>query len=266
MLRWIDDHHCVLDGTTFQLKDVGDPFCTDPFSQFVVLKPRWMIERYAALATDLPSPNVVEIGIFRGGSTALLALLLSPRKLVALEIDHEPAPDLSAFLERSARGDRVRAVYGVDQSDRPGLEGAVEREFGREDLDLVVDDGSHLLRPSTVSFNVLFPRLRPGGWYVLEDWSKEHALEEAITRSPQLLAELAANPNLRMPPVPMSRLVLEIVLGAASSSEIFARVEILQSWVAIQRGPARLDRATFDVRSTYGRLGRELLRSPEQDG
>jgi predicted methyltransferase len=35
-------------------------------------------------------------------------------------------------------------------------------------LDLVVDDTSHL-GPTRASFNTLFPRLRPGGVYVIED-------------------------------------------------------------------------------------------------
>ena len=39
-----------------------------------------------------------------------------------------------------------------------------------EPLDLVIDDASHLYGPTMASFEVLFPRLRPGGLYVIEDW------------------------------------------------------------------------------------------------
>lgn len=34
----------------------------------------------------------------------------------------------------------------------------------------MIDDASHLLTPSTATFNPLFPRLRPG-LSVIEDWS-----------------------------------------------------------------------------------------------
>ena len=46
----------------------------------------------------------------------------------------------------------------------------VDEAFGDEPLDLVVDDCSHRYKPSRASFNELFPRLRPGGVYVIEDW------------------------------------------------------------------------------------------------
>ena len=262
MLAWIDDHHCVLDGTTFQLKDVEDTGDRDASSELVLLKPRWMLERYIELGKRLRSPTVVELGIHRGGSTVFLSRLLRPRKLVAVDIRPAAAPELVEFAARSGLGDAVRTFYGVDQSDRPRLEAILAAELGREELDLVIDDASHLLGPSTVSFNHLFPRLRPGGWFVLEDWSADHAFESAIARRPDLLAKLAASPDLRAPDPPMSRLVLEIVLGAASSPDVFSCVEVAQGWVAVQRGGAALDRSRFAVSSTYGALGRDLLRQP----
>jgi hypothetical protein len=264
MLRWVDDHRCVLKETTFELKDVEDTGSKDPTSDLVLLKPRWMIERYVALANQLRSPNVVELGIHRGGSTAFLTLLLNPRKLVAMDIQQVPAPDLVRFVERLNLEDSVRAYYGIDQSDRSRLGNALDTEFGTQELDLVIDDASHLLRSSTLSFNLLYPRLRRGGWFVLEDWSADHAVETAILRDPDVLARLEMNPSLRIPGTPMSRLVLEIVLGAASSPDVFAQVDILQGWVAVRRGPAPLDWNTFDVGSTYGPLGRDLLHAPRE--
>jgi hypothetical protein len=43
-------------------------------------------------------------------------------------------------------------------------------EFGQDPLDLVIDDASHLYGPSLATFETLFPALREGGLYVLEDW------------------------------------------------------------------------------------------------
>ena len=37
----------------------------------------------------------------------------------------------------------------------------------------MIDDGSHLLEETRACFETLFPRLRKGGLYMLEDWNWE---------------------------------------------------------------------------------------------
>ena len=37
--------------------------------------------------------------------------------------------------------------------------------------DLIIDDASHLYSETKTSFETLFPQLRPGGLYIIEDWS-----------------------------------------------------------------------------------------------
>jgi hypothetical protein len=41
-------------------------------------------------------------------------------------------------------------------------------------VDLVVDDASHTYEATKTSFEILFPLLRPGGIYIIEDWSWAH--------------------------------------------------------------------------------------------
>lgn len=36
-------------------------------------------------------------------------------------------------------------------------------------FDIIIDDGSHNPKDQQLSFNVLFPRLKPGGFYIIED-------------------------------------------------------------------------------------------------
>lgn len=260
MLRWLDDHRCVVDGTSFELKDVGDAGEKKDPSSLVIVKPRWMVERYAALRERFVAANVLEIGIHRGGSTALLALLLRPKKLIAVDLDPEPPADLTAFLSASGLERSVRTFHGVDQADRKRLGEILSAELGEEPIDLVIDDASHRLRETRESFHVAFPRLRPGGLFVLEDWSTEHSLEQALAKDPAALARIDADTDWRPPPTPLSRLVLEIVLGAGSRPDVFAHVELLQEWAAIERGAAALDRDAFDVASCLGYLARRLLR------
>jgi MycE methyltransferase N-terminal len=62
-------------------------------------------------------------------------------------------------------GPRLRTVQG-SQSDPAFLAELADR-IGP--LDIVIDDGSHLSSDVLITFAALFPRLRPGGIYVIED-------------------------------------------------------------------------------------------------
>jgi cephalosporin hydroxylase len=60
--------------------------------------------------------------------------------------------------------------YGVSQDDAKKLKEIVNTDFGGE-LDLVVDDASHFYEQTKTSFKTLFPLVRLGGLYIVEDWS-----------------------------------------------------------------------------------------------
>jgi len=69
------------------------------------------------------------------------------------------------FDKTKLQEDRVTIVQG-DQNDARFLRELVSR-FAP--FDFVVDDGSHVCRHVITSFQALFPHLKPGGWYVVED-------------------------------------------------------------------------------------------------
>ncbi|GLZ33826.1 hypothetical protein Lesp02_60140 [Lentzea sp. NBRC 105346] len=75
-------------------------------------------------------------------------------------------------------------VYGLDIYDKTGLDQprlqtikgdqndpVFLEQLGQSigPIDIVVDDGSHLTEHVVTSFNALFPHVRPGGLYVIED-------------------------------------------------------------------------------------------------
>jgi hypothetical protein len=72
---------------------------------------------------------------------------------------------LDIFPKPGVQGPRMRAMQG-DQSDPEFLD-----ELGRQlgPFDIVIDDGSHLNDHVKTSFGSLFPHVRPGGLYVIED-------------------------------------------------------------------------------------------------
>ncbi len=62
--------------------------------------------------------------------------------------------------------DRVTTFVG-DQSDRTDLARFVE--FSGGEFDIIIDDGSHKAMHQQVSLASLFPHLKPGGQYIIED-------------------------------------------------------------------------------------------------
>lgn len=72
---------------------------------------------------------------------------------------------LDVFDKSLLDGPRLRTVIG-DQSSRQVLADVVN-EYGP--FDVIIDDGSHINEHVLASFDVLFPAIRPGGVYVIED-------------------------------------------------------------------------------------------------
>ena len=65
------------------------------------------------------------------------------------------------------QSDRSRVFIG-DQADSVFLSKTVSSSGP---LNIVVDDGGHHMAAQQVSFRTLFPHVKPGGWYVIEDLS-----------------------------------------------------------------------------------------------
>ncbi len=76
-------------------------------------------------------------------------------------------------LRRHTRWGVVRHHGNVPQADRESLRRIIDEDFDGT-LDGVVDDASHMYDHSLASFETRFPRLRPGGMYLIEDWSWAH--------------------------------------------------------------------------------------------
>lgn len=82
-------------------------------------------------------------------------------------------------------------VLQCDQGDRSALTEAV-RTLGAP-FDLIVEDGSHASHHQQVSLGTLFPFVRPGGWYAIEDlqWQPAALEREGILKTRDLLSDLS---------------------------------------------------------------------------
>jgi SAM-dependent methyltransferase len=175
---WVSDDELHVDGERFQFAMGG--LSTD--EAFIVAKVPNLARLYLQVLEQHQSGNIVELGIFQGGSAALAWLIGQPQKLVALDIG-DPVAALERFIADRELGERLRTHYHIDQGDRSAVRDIIDDEFGDAHLDLVIDDASHLGPQTRVSFDELFPRLRPGGLYLIEDWNWEIAAGEWLEQS-----------------------------------------------------------------------------------
>jgi hypothetical protein len=255
-LVW-DGDRVTVGGTAFR---IGSGLGAQPGpDELLLMKPRWMVDRYVELVGALRPKRIFEMGIYFGGSVAFLAMLAEPDRYVATDLRESSS---AAFDAWNKGHPEVRVYFGVDQGDPVALGGVVSDEFAREPLDLVIDDASHLLGPTRAAFNVLFPLLRPGGLYVIEDWSVAHGWERQIARDPAVArrvgAEAARRPEVegRMP---LTRLLFEIVLTCAYS-DLVSEVQLGRDWLVVTRGPEPATVTGFDLRDCHLPLARRLLR------
>jgi predicted O-methyltransferase YrrM len=170
---WLSEHVLQLDGVQFVAHGATNRFTSTP-DRFCVVKRPDLVGSYLDLLAELRPSTIVEPGVYQGGSCALMALAADPDVLVSVEFSEERVPALDTLIATRGLGDRVHVHHGVDQADGPTLGRIVDDHLEGRPLDLVVDDASHLMGPTRASFNALFPRLRPGGIYVIEDWSWAH--------------------------------------------------------------------------------------------
>jgi hypothetical protein len=118
---------------------------------FLALYDRWFAPYRDA------APTMLEIGVFQGGSLELWRSFFGQDATI-FGIDINP--------ECAQRVDPPNQVRIGSQDDRAFLN-SVLAETG--DLDIVLDDGSHIGRHQIASFRALWPRVKPGGIYMIED-------------------------------------------------------------------------------------------------
>jgi hypothetical protein len=71
----------------------------------------------------------------------------------------------------SELGSRVKFFQG-DQSSRDNLK-AMYYEFESQPFDFILEDGSHIHEHQIISLGALFPYVKSGGYYILEDVTEE---------------------------------------------------------------------------------------------
>ena len=158
-----------IDGVTFHLDNrPGAQRAISRDCEFVLVKSPRLLSFYEGLCED-PPKAILEIGMFEGGSLVYFDKLFEPDVLVGIDLRRQPIEALEQY--RSTRP-HIKTYYGRSQNS-PHTRGAAQSNFPNG-IDLVVDDASHLYAETLETFENIFPLVRPGGLYVIEDWAWAH--------------------------------------------------------------------------------------------
>ena len=227
-LIWQPDR-MLLDGLVFRLEHHSDDSWElgDECFRFYKLEP--LVDQYGefwSLRAEFSPENVFELGIWDGGSIAFWFELFHPRKHVAVDLaDREDSPYFVRYREERGLADVISTYWRTDQADSERLREIARAEFEGL-LDLVIDDCSHQYAQTRASFEALFPLVRSGGLYVIEDWAWSH------------WEEFQAPTHYWADETPLTRLVSELVEAAGTSAGVVASIAIYQGFAVVERGPA----------------------------
>lgn len=100
----------------------------------------------------------MEIGIYKGSSVKLWEQYFPNAELHFIDITTKY---IEYYSQRSH-------YHFVDQSDRKALQTLAQNILGGG-FDVILDDGGHTMDGQITSFQVLFPFVKSGGMYIIED-------------------------------------------------------------------------------------------------
>ncbi len=135
-----------------QAQHSGDPV-TKPLRYYEIYEQALLEER-------LSPKSILEIGVYQGESTKLLARRFPSAHIVAVDLRPRNI-DFSNY-------ENVHYLQ-CDQTDRTQLESMCKEHFP-SGVDLVIDDASHIGYFSKLTFDYVFPFVNSGGLYIVEDW------------------------------------------------------------------------------------------------
>ena len=249
-LHWESDNVFKIDDVTFVV-ETGEALYGSESGQgiFVIGKSRRQLETIQELDYHKPVRRIFDLGIYKGGSVMFYHKLFSPEKIVAVDLDSRPVEPLEGYIRNNGLDGIIRTYYGVNQADKNVMQRILQDEAGDAFFDLVVDDASHFLKETRISFNMLFPHVVPGGFYIIEDWGWAHWRNEYWQDK--------GGPWPKDPP--LTNLVFEVTMLLASRPDLIESVYLLPAYAVIKRGPGRIDRTPdgFDLSTCYLNRGKK---------
>jgi len=221
---WASETQFFVDGLEFG-GDLASYTERTTADRVVILKNSSLLRQYLDFFAPHPTNNIFELGIWQGGSPLFYGLATDARKVVALDLANPGPPALDEIIRRHRLDDKVELHFGVSQDDREAVTRIIDRGFDGEAIDLVIDDASHQYSYTRRSFEIVFPRLRPGGWYIIEDWQWAHIDSPVYQQGVHFGGEPA-----------LTNFIFELLIAYGGNAGLFNDM-IVRSWfVALQKG------------------------------
>jgi SAM-dependent methyltransferase len=147
------------------LRDIATRFA-DGSNPSTKLSEKGMYGLYDFYFRDLAGKPItlLELGVHSGESLKTFATYFKNGEIIGVDID-DRGTDFSAFSN-------IMFVVG-DQRDEAQL-AQICMAHAPNGLDVIIDDASHYGTWSLTSYNALFPHLKPGGLYIVEDWATDY--------------------------------------------------------------------------------------------
>ena len=186
-------------------------------NNFVLVKDPSFAQSMARICTPLNPKNIIEFGVHHGASLVLLDKIYTPDSIIGIDERREhPAKGPSAHSV-------IEPYCGVKQKHTDKSIQILESHFPKKNVNLIIDDCSHLYEPTKAAFLTSFPYLKSGGIYITEDWGWAHWPGEFQKK------EL-------FPGTPLSKLVFELLLLQSVIPNVIAKIETDYNHVAITKG------------------------------
>ena len=249
-LNWESESILNIDDVSF-IVDFGQRMLKEESQgqTFVLGKARQQLQIIQELKFEKPIRHVIDIGIYKGGSVMFYYKFFNPKKLVAIELSTEPVTALEDYIRKYQLDDVIRTYYGVNQSDENALYKIVGNEMRGQPIDMIVDDASHLLLETRASFNILFPSLSQGGYYIIEDWGWAHWLGDTWQK----------NGGYWSNKPPLTNLIFELIMFSASRPDLVESIFVSHAYVVIRKGHGVCkEPGIFNISTSYANRGKQV--------
>ena len=243
-LIWNDDFNLTVNELTFRLSFDTAELQTGHSSDniFLLGKPRSMVEKLSFIGQQNDIHKIFEMGILHGGSVVLNDQLFSLKKLVAIDFNTQSVESLSRYIDENKRLDFIKPYYGVNQADRLKVNEILTLHFPNKDIDLIIDDASHLYNETREAFNITFPYLRKGGLYIIEDWAWAHWSGDYWQKG--------GNDFLNGKTA-LSNLLIELFMLSASRPDLIKSINIQHDQVVVIKGEGATPEGKFNISDHY---------------
>lgn len=227
-LTWQHDR-MLLNGLTYRLQHNKSDNWDGGTDHFIFYKIKKLVDQYDTYFKNQPEHtqpnNVVEIGMWDGGSAVFWNEILKPNKLVGIDIIENGGNEY--FQKYLKTTEKLKPYWATDQANGKRLREIIKENFDKEPLDIVFDDGSHMYAQTLASFNAIFPFVKNGGIYIIEDWAWSH------WKSQENDLPEGTEPT---------RLVQEIVQATANVG-LIESVTVFEGFIVVKRGTAPIKEA-----------------------